>query len=397
VWSGVFGHACLAGAAVFNLKIVTDASPDYSDMSSMIRSITGRWETPEQKCWAMFYWNHIARRQTTPMNLHGLALTDPIRQFNDYGYTMCSTISGINCAIWDAMGLRARYWDISLHTVSEVEYDGRWHMYDNSMTALYTLCDGRTIAGVEDIGKPGACAASGGVEEPGHVARYHCLMATSPRGFLTGADTIRSLDEEYRCFHPKGLKYRAYFYDWDRGHRYILNLRNSESYTRHYHSLGKTAEYYVPNQGKDPESANERYRIRGNGVWTFRPTLTAEGLAAGAHWTSNLTASIGGGVAPTRAAARGEIVFKLEGANVITSLKIRGSFLRQTEQDVNRIAVSTVNGLVWKTVWENQRTGETPLDLKLVNEVNGAYEVLVKVSLLASISTKAGRPNFGAV
>src|SRR5689334_22197520 len=168
-------------AAVHNLKVVTDASPDYSDMGSMIRSITQNWNTPEEKCWAMFYWNHIARRQTAPMILHGLALTDPIRQFNDYGYTMCSTISGINCSIWDAMGFKAKYWDISNHTVPEVEYGGRWHMYDNSMSALYTLCDGKTIAGVADIGKPGACEASGGKIEPGHIAKYHCLNATSPR------------------------------------------------------------------------------------------------------------------------------------------------------------------------------------------------------------------------
>src|SRR5437016_9766055 len=154
VWFGVAG--------VCNLKVVTDASPDYSDLASMVRSITDKWETSEQKCWAIFYWNHIARRQTSPMILHGLALTDPIRQFNDYGYTMCSTISGINCSIWDAMGLKAKYWDISNHTVPEVEYGGLWHMYDNSMSALYTLCDGKTIAAVADIGKPGACAASDG-------------------------------------------------------------------------------------------------------------------------------------------------------------------------------------------------------------------------------------------
>lgn len=154
--------ASIASATVFNLKVVTDASPDYSDMESMVRSITSKWQTTEQKCWAMFYWNHIARRQTAPMMLHGMALTDPIRQFNDYGYTMCSTISGINCSIWDAMGLKAKYWDISNHTVAEVEYDGRWHMYDNSLSALYTLCDGKTLAGVADIGKAGACATSGG-------------------------------------------------------------------------------------------------------------------------------------------------------------------------------------------------------------------------------------------
>ena len=85
-----------ASAEVCNLKIVTDASPDYSDLPSMIHSITAKWPTPKEKCWAIFYWNHIARRQTAPMLLHGMELTDPIRQFNDYGYTMCSTISGIN-------------------------------------------------------------------------------------------------------------------------------------------------------------------------------------------------------------------------------------------------------------------------------------------------------------
>ena len=125
----------------------------------------------------MFYWNHIARRQTIPMEVHGLECTDPIRQFNDYGYTMCSTIAGINCSIWDAMGYPIKFWDISLHTVPEVQYGGRWHMYDNSMSALYTLCDGMTIAGVEDIGKEGGCAASGGRVEPGHIARYHCLYS----------------------------------------------------------------------------------------------------------------------------------------------------------------------------------------------------------------------------
>lgn len=371
----------LGSAAVFNLKIVTDASPDYSDLPSLIQSATSQWETPEQKCWAMFCWNHMARRQTAPMILHGMALTDPIRQFNDYGFTMCSTISGINCSIWDAMGFKTKYWDISLHTVPEVEYGGRWHMYDNSMTALYTLCDGRTIAGVADIGRAGACEASAGRVEPGHVARYHCLMATSPRGFLTGADTIRSLEEEYRCFNPNGLKYRSYFYDWDRGHRYILNLRENETYTRNYHSLGASPEYFVPNQGKDPEKANPRYHIRGNGVRTFKPNLTPATLAADASEFSKVAPLDGGGVMAARAGETGEIIFKIEGANVITSLKIHARFLRRTPADLNRISISTVNGLGWKDVWQNDRTGDDPVELKLVDQVNGAYEVLVKVAL----------------
>ncbi len=178
-----------ARADDWNLKVVTDASPDYSSMEDLVGSVASRWTTPEEKCWAMFYWNHIARRQISPMVLHGLELADPIRQFNDYGFTQCSTIAGINCSIWDAMGFRAKYWDIALHTVPEVEYGGRWHMYDDSMSVIYTLCDGKTIAGVEDIGKPGGCEASGGKVEPGHIARYHCLNATSPRSIAASIPT----------------------------------------------------------------------------------------------------------------------------------------------------------------------------------------------------------------
>ena len=145
--------ACLispAEAQVCNVKVVTDANPDYSDMESMIHSVTSHWSTATEKCWAMFYWNHIARRQTAPMILHGREVTDPIRQFNDYGFMMCSTIAGTNCAIWHHMGMDVRFWDISLHTVSECFYENRWHIYDNSMSAVYTLCDGVTVAGVED-------------------------------------------------------------------------------------------------------------------------------------------------------------------------------------------------------------------------------------------------------
>ena len=113
----IFAMTGSATAQVCNVKVVTDASPDYSDMQSMIHSITSKWPTTKEKCWAVWYWNHIARRQTPPMHLHGMELTDPIRQFNDYGYTMCSTISGVNQSIWEQMGLKHKFWDISLHTV----------------------------------------------------------------------------------------------------------------------------------------------------------------------------------------------------------------------------------------------------------------------------------------
>jgi len=368
-----------AQGAVYNLKLVTDASPDYSDLPSMIHSMTARLPTPEEKCWAVFYWNHIARRQTAPMLLHGMELTDPIRQFNDYGYTMCSTISGINCGIWHNMGLKAKFWDISLHTVPEVFYDGRWHMYDNSMSALYTLCDSRTLAGVEDIGKTGACALSGGEAELGHVAKFHCLYGTGQNGFLTGADTQRSLDEESRCFNPNALKYRSYYFNWDYGHRYILNLRPNETYTRYYKRLGDSPGFYVPNNGKDPD---DRYGLRGNGVWRFSPDLTKEtSLRSGVSARNVSTSPDGLKVAQ---AGPAEVVFKVEGANVITSQKITGKLTRQSKEDSATLSISTNNGLSWSEIWKAEGALELPFNIQLLQPVNGAYEVLIKANMNAA-------------
>ena len=106
----------------------------------------------DQKVWALFYWGHILRRQTQPMTLHGFDVTDPIRNYVDYGYTMCSTTSGINQSLYEALGLQHQFWDICNHTVSAVHYNGAFHMVDNSMSNLVTLDDGVTLASVEDSG-----------------------------------------------------------------------------------------------------------------------------------------------------------------------------------------------------------------------------------------------------
>lgn len=383
-------------AADFNLKILTDASPDFTDLPSLVRSETSLWPTPKEKLWAVFYWNHIARRQTVPIELHGMALTDPIRQFNDYGYTMCSTISGISQSIFEEMGLKHKYWDVALHTIPEVEYDGKFHMYDNSLSAIYTLCDGKTIAGVEDLGKEGACELSGGKVEPGHIARYHCLCATSPNGFLSGADCPRTLlTEGTQVFKPNVLKFRDYYYDWDRGHHYTLNLRDNETYTRYYHRMDKPENskdkkedfsadpaFYVPNaSGKDAEATNPRYKIRGNGRWTFKPELTAAEYKKYIYTSHGITAN--DGLHPEAANVPSEVVFRVQSANVTTSQHISAAFNRKTDADLITLYVSNDNGLNWKEVWKAAETGTIKADLRLIDDVNSAYEPLLKVELLA--------------
>jgi hypothetical protein len=389
-----------ARADVYNLKVVTDASPDYTDMDSLVHSITSQWETDQEKMWSLYYWLHKARRQTNPMTLHGKHETDPIRQFNDYGFLMCSTISGSQIAIWQHMGYPARYFDIAVHSVAEVFFDGRWNHYDNSLSAVYTLCDGKTIAGIEDIGKTLACDASHGKAEAGHIAIYHCLNGTSVDGFIEGADTMREL--RYlgeKTYKPEHLKFRTYVTYAESGHRYILNLRDGQTYARHYTRLDipesgsgdkfqSDPAYFVPNGNnsdgtpRDPEAKNPRYRIRGNGHWTFQPELASAGLAGTLHTSANIQA-LNPGLQPVAAGQPAEAVFKIEGANVITSMKIDAEFHRQSGDDRASISISTNNGMTWSDHYTAEAIGSDHARIQLIEPVNGAYEVLVKVQLQA--------------
>jgi hypothetical protein len=381
---------------VTNLRVVTDASPDYHDMDGLVHSVTSNWDTPKDQTWAMFYWMHKARRQTSPMQFHGYDLADPIMQFNDFGYMMCSTISGTKVGIWHHMGLPGQYWDVTLHSVPQVFYDGRWHMYDNSMSIIYTLCDGETIAGIEDIGASLGCDASGGKEEPGHIAMYHALNGTSVNGFIEGADTQRPLKYQgIQVFNPNGLKHRTYYNHWMWGHRYVLNLRPGEVYTRHYSRLDQPQNegdpfsdprYFVPRsydeRRRDLEEVNPRYCIRGNGVRTFAPTLTEAELPQVLHNHENVQAIAPAGLVPTRAGQPGHAVFKVEGSNVITSMTIDAQVRRRTEQDQIAVSISTSNGVTWDEVWRSDETGEHQARIELLEPVNGTHDVLVKVELL---------------
>ena len=398
-----------AHADLCNVKVVTDANPDYTDMGSLIYSATSNWQETSNKVWAIWYWNIFAKRVAYQMKLYGRELTEPIQQFNDYGYALCSTASGINCTIFAAMGLPVKFWDVSNHTVMEVEYDGKYHMIDNDFTGLYTLCDGHTLASLDEIGQEGACAASGGKVERGHIAKYHCLTGTSPNGFLNNSEG-RPLSYLADCFNPRYLKFRHYLCDWDFSHRYILNLRDNEVYTRSYHRLdadgplavpqpkeGKNwradPAYYVPNyylegtnlEGFDPEMLTQESHLRGNGVRTYAPDLSTGGFPKSA-WTIEGVTATATGVIPTVAGKAGSVIFRVEGANVITSLKIKAEVARKSPADRAAIAISTDNGVNWKEVYTGNQIGKQPVEQKLIAEVNGSYAVLVKVSLLGQAS-----------
>ena len=380
------------GAAAYNLKIVSDASPDLSDLDSLIHSTTSRWPSIPEKVWALFYWTHILKRQTAPIVLHGFEVTDPIRNFTDYGFTMCSTISGINQSLYERLGVRHQYWDLCNHSVSAVEYGGRFRMVDSSMSNLVTTDDGVTLASVEEAAADGA-----------RLVRERSLYATSANGFLTGTDQMRNLADTVNPtdgtiisgfaanFCADGLKFRDYYYNWDAGHRYVLNLRENETYTRYYQRLGTIPDYWVGSERTQRAEPGQHVRNRAVGSlrharkWQVVVVAVAVGRTRGpAPSTARPTSPRPtDGLRPAAADQPSEVVYKVQAANAVTSQNIHARFARTDGAATATISVSVNHGLTWIDV-AGVGTSEGP-DVQVIaslrGEVNGSYETLVRIQM----------------
>lgn len=390
----------LPGAGAYNIRIATDASPDLTDVRSLVDSATSLWTTPREKVWALYYWSHILKRQSSPIVLHGFEVTDPVRNFADFGFTMCSTVTGINQSLYELIGLRHQYWDICNHTVSAVEYDGAFHMIDSSMSNLVTLDDGVTLASVVQAAANSA-----------RLVRQRSLYSTSPDGYLTGSDTKRNLANLidpvsgavrygfYQDFCETALKFRDYFYNWDRGHRYVLNLREDESYTRYFSQLGTTTDYWVSSEkvGKgnpadtfENDAAN-RFGLRGNGKWSFVPDLSSTGWTRSAYRFFQIAPASAGGLGPAVAGTTAEVVYKIQAANAITSQHMQAQFLRNDAAASATISISTNHGITWSDVGAaGTALGNVPVAIDLRNEVNAAYETLVRIQMVTTAAVPDG-------
>jgi len=139
-------------AAVYNLHLGTDNTPDYTNIESYVKSITDHLDSDQDKCISVWRWARRSRRQTSCAGEDGRLIWDPILHYNSYGTMNCGIVSALNNACWLQLGYQARYVQLGDHTVSEVSWDeGKsWHMFDSSMS-FFCYNDRGQVAGCQDI------------------------------------------------------------------------------------------------------------------------------------------------------------------------------------------------------------------------------------------------------
>jgi beta-lactam-binding protein with PASTA domain len=203
----------------------------------------------------------------------------------------------------------------------------------------------------------------------------------------------------YRAFCESNLRYRDYYYNWNAGHRYVLNLREGESYTRYFRQLDTTSQYWVGSEHIDaPDPANtfendapNKFGLRGNGTWSFSPALSSDGWAAAAYRHTNVTPAEAGGLRPAVAGAASELVYKVQAANAMSGQHIDAEFARTDALATAAIDISVNHGTTWTTVGTvGDALGLVAVPIDLRDEVNAAYEMLLRIRMTTDSATPDG-------
>jgi len=353
-------------APVYNITLITDSAPDFTNIDSYLRSITSQFEKPEQKAVAIFRWSQRLRKQKSYPTEEGHEVLDPIFFFTNYGYTMCGIISGINNSLYHHLGWKGHYVQLGDHTVGECSWDGgkTWHMLDNS-TSIYCFNDTGAIASTREIEKNPRYYLENFAPECGTNS---VKDLKDQQGWRFGADhpveNQRTLANGVDSFLPPNEIHEDHLATrW--GRRFALNLRPHEQYTRYFRNLDAAKpdpRYYRPLNGKDVEGRTDK-SIRANGVWHYEPNLTDPATRAQVYSDSGVTWSAEGIKGP------GTVTFKVSAGNVVTSAKIS---LKATG---TTLFVSRSAGIQWEPVPVANGMAE------VLDPVAGVTEFLVQAKL----------------
>ena len=381
-FGGHFDRSALAGE--FQLRLTSDASPDFTDLPSLVHSVTDRWDTPEEKCIAIWSLARNSRRQTACSRENGRLLWDPILQYNSYGALNCGIVSSLNVACWQVLGYKTRYVELGDHTVSEVSWDdgASWHMFDSSMSFFCYNDQGQVASCQEILDSKGKFY----IENPAH----QCASHAGSDGWRKAADQPvlyqRTL-QEGAASYTDGFEAQN---DTDRartGRRYLLALHPGQSYTRYWSPLEdqpsykgtiEAADCFRPVAGIDPNKQHDLGNLRGNGVWktvidfsnpdSFNRLYEHQNVRA-AEDRSRITAA--------NPDSPAWLVVKVSAANVITSMQLNFDSSHGPNGQQS-FSVSTDCGITWQEVWKATEQGSTQPRIRLRQEVAGVTDCLVR-------------------
>ncbi len=174
--------------------------------------------------------NHLSHYCSAGTVINGLQYytEDPELIFNAFGFACCDQAARSLVWIWLQLGYQARLAVFPFHTVAEIYYGNRWHMFDSDHHAYYVLSDGETVASVADI-----------LADP-QIIVQQSHDGLDPIGFP--AQEMADLYQEY----ANDLEDLTSGFLQNEG--LSLNLRPFEEIVMHSDNLGATAQKWLISQ-----------------------------------------------------------------------------------------------------------------------------------------------------
>jgi len=279
---------------VFSPYPACDAHPDTRSLSAILRWPDLAGKRDQQLAEALWRWM-IDRRTGTyhfldPIEEPGQTLTghpvkDPIRLLNSYGYMLCGSHANVSASILRQAGLPARCTGCTGHNITEVYYDGAWHLIDVDMDAIHYKRDGDrlVIASCADL-----CADSDLVARP---------IKRSDPYYTSDEHAAKVAKEQYK---PGVWRWWPQY--WCQLHTLDFALRPGETLTYHHKPQGRF--HYPPAMTPDiqrwhkqgwagPKEKHQPGRSYANACLHYRPSLPGD-LAAPGVACRGLTAEAGG-------------------------------------------------------------------------------------------------------
>jgi hypothetical protein len=318
----------LGRSAVKNPRIVVNVRRDWGTLESILAEVISPEMTEKEK--AIAIWRFVQENSYHHDPAEGLDEThDPVRYLNVYGYGICDDSSAVLSAMWTTAGLQVRSWNLGGHVVSEVWYDGAYHILDTDAEVIYPLGDNLTLAGYDDL-----------LADPYWAVRTHHYGPYAPKDLA--ADAAHAA-----LYGDNDVQIERNVH----GYRMDMVLRPGESFEWRWDNIGKYHENLI--HGEPPP-------FYANGKWTYTPDLSMDDYRGYLAREENIkTASEDGGFPRLHLDQPGETgraIFMVQSPYVIVGGTVRAEVVLSQQGDTVNIRAYGED-YEGTNVWTSAETG----------------------------------------
>ncbi|MBN2410467.1 hypothetical protein JXQ31_02170 [candidate division KSB1 bacterium] len=337
---------------IINPRITINDKWNWYTCEAMANEIVRDAATDREKAIAISQFVHNNRYHFQPPGKPSGKdyVSDPVIGLNIFGHMYCGMAARITSTLAKKAGLDARLWGLYGHIVSEIFYDGEWHLFDSDAGVFYLNKDNKTIAGMDDL-----------VKDPWLVERtYHPGLAgwkqAHPRRTSTGAwsDGMKTVINFYTTTENNEVEEvePGDLYEMD------LTLRPGEKIILRWDNVGKFYNKYLFTEPL----------VYANGKIVYKPDLTDNSYRKHIESETNIKSVADDGKRPnihvdscitedTWRSYEANIIYKVKCPYVIVGGCLTGNFYRNDKYgDFCQIELS-FDGKQWIPVWTAPTTG----------------------------------------